>query len=366
MSDNIEIYLSELDTNTIVAQAGTFSGASTAAITGTHVTLYGSMPVEVWQSAFRLNTDGGIDGADEGVSLRVNKALNLIGTSAATVDTAVTTGLYVGVSRTALNIPIFTSLKINDLTTDIGDGAPLTNGAAKVDFLSELARVVFGSTSSVDLFTNEIAVGNAWKDAVEGAIHTLMTNNFSSQSVSAIDTAIVISPPSAHSSNLKIAKKIYDLMRNTTTANGTISRFSMMHGATATNNSAAFAIGTGYAAVSSDGLGIGAVLEIQAVGTVISQIYIKTIGTGYSKGQTITMSANANATDKVNITLTDVQAKMLNGTLNESSTMTEFPFIPDDVLHIKLTINSKADQKNSSNIAITQVSRVIDLQIKLY
>ena len=163
--------------------------------------------------------------------------------------------------------------------------------------------------------------------------------------------------------------------------NASISRFSMMFGASAAGNSTTFLLATDYTLGASNiaqgtaataPTGTGAVLKIACVGTTISQIYVKTAATGvgasYKKGNIISIQEGGTATDKIVITLTDVQANMLNGTLDNTSTMTELPFIAGDVFHIKINIQSSSSQTNTSgtSLASSKVDRAIDLQIKLY
>jgi len=80
------------------------------------------------------------------------------------------------------------------------------------------------------------------------------------------------------------------------------------------------------------------------------------------KHETVTITTNSSNT--VVITLTDVQAKRLNGTLGSTSG-TELPLMSNDVFHILLSIKSSVSQSTPAGNNLQTVVRPVDLTIKL-
>ena len=394
---NITLYLSELDQlNQALSTDATFTGTSSQpALTGTDATIYCQMPVANWRDAFTFQTDNSIDTVNEGVSLKVNTAKNLIGLSSATATTVAVAGMYGGV---AYNISGYVTNTIKDVAESINHN---TEGVAKMHFLQELSRAVFGSTAAVDLFTNESTLSTAYGTAIEACASNI-NNMFVA---SALPVLIVSSTNSGDIANytgansaekvLQVAKRIYDLMRFTTSGAGgaPLSRFSMLHGATVpsnqintlqvlypwyagANSGAGLATGAGMTAlrfglmVTSSGSN-GAVLKGQSTSSVVEQLYVTTVnsvsGNNWQEGDKVQFHAAAGGVGTALIeiaALSDVQAAMLNGTLNAA---TKFPFVVNDTFNIQLSISNKVGQENTSGnqIAANQVNSKVNLLIKL-
>lgn len=340
----LDLYLSELDSATSLLDAGTFTGINTTpALANTHVNLYAQMPAAKWRRAFKFLTDNSVDADAEEASFIVNQARDLIGGGGANVSTPANP---VWVDSSTVD---YVDYQITDKKT-----SPNSTGDAQVDFVSELARAVFGAKSAVDLFTNEEALATAYRTAVFNAIN-LVTAKFATTTPSS--GATIYSSLASGADNQRVVKKIYDQMRLLDVA-----RFSMMYGAEIEASVTGLVLTTVDATRTVAPTTV-ATLKLEIVSSVVTQLYVVSTGAGYAAGDTISFKLGGSA--KANIaTLTDIQASILNGTLN---TATELPFMVGDLFHIKLTISNNSGQTNSSGnqIGATAVQRTVDLHIKL-
>ena len=379
----LTLYLSELNQlNTAIGTDGTFTGISTGALTGTDSTIYCQMPIANWLAAFKFKTDNSVDAAAEGVELQVLQANNLISNAANVTNTSNTvTGMYGEITFAAAAGAEYVSHSIKDRASSSTYAA---NGAAKMHFLQELSRAVFGTTSAIDLFTNEAALSTAYGTAIETCatnINALFAAGGSSVLVDTIAT--YTGTLTSAQKVLLAAKKIYDQMRYTVSGSGTpISRFSMMYNAVPTSGVTSLALGDLYiqytgasgtarhtAMIANGNLSSG-VLKGAIVNSAVTQLYVTTAasitGGDWMAGDKVTFyteQAFTNARIEI-AALTDVQAKMLNGDLN---TATSLPFIVGDIFQIQLSINNKNGQINSAGNALanSQVNSTVNLSIKL-
>lgn len=380
----LTLYLSELNQlNTAIGTDGTFTGISTGALTGTDTTIYCQMPIANWLAAFKFKTDNSVDAAVEGVELQVLQANNLISNAASVINTSNTvTGMYGEITFAAAAGAEYASHTIKDRASS---STYASNGAAKMHFLQELSRAVFGTTSAVDLFTNEAALATAYGTAIETCatnINALFASGGSSVLVDTIAT--YTGTLTSAQKVLLAAKKIYDQMRYTVSGSGTpLSRFSMMYGAVPTSGVTSVALGNLYiqytgpsgtarhtAMTQTNGNLSSGVLKGEVVASAVTQLYVttaaSTTGGDWLEGDKVTFyteQAFTNARIEI-AALTDVQAKMLNGDLN---TATSLPFIVGDIFQIQLSINNKNGQINSAGNALAnnQVNSTVNLSIKL-
>jgi hypothetical protein len=197
------------------------------------------------------------------------------------------------------------------------------------EFISLLAKEVFGSTEATDLFSNKSAITTSWNSATATALGLL--NGL-------VDTA-------GQAASLELVEAMFS------TSNNVIPRFTLAYNATNADNSNPVVTGSNYAVTG--GSGTGAVVSLTATGTTINGVKVTTTrqgGSAYSKGETVTITDGSSNT--ATIVLNSVQAAMLNGTLSNSAG-TEVPLQTGDVLRMLFTIASKSGQTDASGDAVT-------------
>ena len=356
----INLYLSELNQELGINSSGTFTGTDTANLTNTHVNLYYYAPLAQWQRIFKMYTDGGVDITAEDVTLFTEQAYNIIGDSSATSSgpSPSVGSLYTPVTTTKSSVNGTTEYgvtanKISDLSDSEGD---TTDPAAALDFLKELSRAVFGSTKAVDMFSNESDIAASYGEAIESCA-TNISNEFSDQSVKTLYSDI----SSGSDNNLLTVKRIYDQLRYSA-----LPRFNMTFGAAFKSGTSSFADGNDLAVTLGENQTGSPTVDVLMTGTTIDSIVVNTTGGGFIKGDTINITNGSNV---IEITLTDIQASMLNGTLNSDSG-TELPLLAEDVFHIELQISNHVDQQNAKGDALNTiedtVTRKADLHVKLF
>jgi len=250
---------------------------------------------------------------------------------------------------------------INDVSASLGT---TEDPAAALDFTQELARAVFGSTEAVDMFSNESDIASSYGTAIESCA-TAISNEFSSAGDKTMHSAI----NSNSEKKLQTVKKIYDQLRFNALGYGTpLTRFTMGFTAGFKVGTTAFDQESGLSVTREDGGATGgATVNVLMSGTTIDSIVVNTTGSGFTKEDKIYITDSNNHIIEIT-SITDVQASMLNGTL-DSDSGTELPLLVDDYFHILLTINSNALQKDAAGGVIydrgDQVSRTIDLHVRL-
>ena len=343
---SLNLYLSELNKSDAIDDEGAFSGSNTAGLTGTNANLYYQAPLADWQRIFKFYTDGGADITDEGVTLFTEEARDIIGDTSAASDSYSVGSLYAANAATSATYSVNV---VNDISAGLGN---TTDPAAALDFTKELARAVFGSTESVDMFTNESTIATSYGTAIETCA-TAIATEFASTSSKTIYASI------SSGANLLTVKRIYDQLRYTA-----LTRFTMGYGATVSAGTPADSTNND---LTTDGSGTGATVDLLMTNSTIDSIVVYTTGSGYVKGDTITITTSAGNSVEIS-SLTDVQANMLNGTLDHSDG-TELPLLADDVFHIQLTVTSNASQTDAAGNSLDTigdtVSRTADLTIKL-
>ena len=353
---SLNLYLSDLNKSDAIDEQGTFTGNNTAALSGTNATLYYQAPLADWQRIFKFYTDGGADITDEGVTLFTEQARDIIGDTSAASNSYSVGSLYAANAATSAT---YSANVVNDISAGVGD---TSDPAAALDFTKELARAVFGSTESVDMFSNEATIASSYGTAIETCAEAISTE-FASASSKTVYGSIT----SGANNNLLTAKRIYDQLRYNASGYGTpLTRFTMGYGAAFQSGTSAFTEADDLPVTNGASQSGSPTVDVLMTGTTINAITVNTTGGGFVKGDTINIT---NGEDVIEISsLTDVQAKMLNGTLDHSDG-TEFPLLANDIFHIQLTITSHASQTDAAgNVLATigdTVSRTADLTIKL-
>ena len=197
------------------------------------------------------------------------------------------------------------------------------------EFISLLAKEVFGSSEATDLFSNKNAIVTSWNSATASGLGVLNG---------------LINSAGQHAS-LELVNAMFD------TSNGTTERFVLSYGYTA--GSGTVVTGTGYAI--SGGSGSGAKVNVTMKDDPVTDIKRITVHTpassgAFAKGDTITIRDGSSNTGT--ITLNSYQASMLNGTLSNSAG-TEVPLETNDVIRVLYTITSKGTQEDTSGHAVT-------------
>ena len=344
---SLNLYLSELNKSDAIDDLGTFTGSDTTGLTGTNATLYYQAPLADWQRIFKFYTDGGADITDEGVTLFTEQAYDIIGDTSASSSSASVGSLYAANAATSATYSVNV---VNDISAGLGD---TSDPAAALDFTKELARAVFGSTESVDMFTNEATIASSYGTAIETCA-TAIATEFASQSAKTIYASL-------SGANQLAAKRIYDQLRYTA-----LTRFTMGYGAAFKTGTSAFTEADDLPVSNGAGQSGSPTVDVLMTSTTINAITVNTTGGGFVKGDTIYIT---NGSDVIEISsLTDVQASMLNGTL-DATAGTELPLLANDVFHIQLTITNHANQTDAAGDYLDTigdtVSRTADLTIKL-
>ena len=199
------------------------------------------------------------------------------------------------------------------------------------EFISLLAKEVFGSSEATDLFSNKNSITTSWNSATATALGLL--NGL-------VDTA-------GQAASLELVEAMFS------TSNNVIPRFTLAYNATNADNSNPVVTGSNYAVTG--GSGTGAIVSLTATGATINGVKVTTTrqgGSAYSKGETVTITDTQGTPRTATIVLNSVQAAMLNGTLSNSAG-TEVPLQTGDVLRMLFTIASKSGQTDASGDAVT-------------
>ena len=342
------INLTVLDSNISIGEVATFNKFIASSYTP-NATLYFASPLSLWTHYLRFHSDGDADITDEGVTLFSLQALNLIGTSLATTTSSATSGLYTPVSNTE---SVYTLNRISDISEASGT---TEDPKSLLYFMSKLAKAIFGAEQTIDMIDNSSEMEIAYATSIDGCAETI-SNYFATDSIKTIYDSI----GSDSHMKLKVAKEIYDYFSATV-------RLTMGYDARISTGVPNDTIGC--LITSNTGSGSSATVDVlmNVLNGSIDNITINTSGTGYMKGDSITITTGNSATIDI-LELTDVQSHMLNGTLNDVDGIT-FPFHLGDKLHVKIELSNNANQenvagKNLDTIGNT-ITSVIDLIIKL-
>ena len=231
-----------------------------------------------------------------------------------------------------------------------------------LDFVQQLAKEVFGSTSAVDLFSNEDDVAQGVKNAIVSCnqgVNTIATGNArmtNDQPGDAADSANPTSGDGISGGQPGSDSSLLDSENNTTTSTGAQgaldvlnallegfeSRFELAY--TVSGTISATGDLTEQEAASNTGSGTGLRLNFNfntALDTV-EQVTVHTAGSGYAAGDVLTFSDGN--TNSITVTLRDTDLNAING----ASNFVAMPIQADDVIQMVYTITSADGQKDAS------------------
>jgi hypothetical protein len=245
-----------------------------------------------------------------------------------------------------------------------------TNGiAASVDFVQQLARVVFGSVSAVDLFSNEDDVADAYKEAIitcgkkvkeipsgslqldddqitndEAAVAGVFVDNIVHDSNSAALGVVggsgaefslttngggnvnltVTDAGSGYSANdvltlthANLTGNVVIKVTNVTTGGAISTTETVSGGGGHTVNQSAFSV-----AHVPGGAGLQLEVTVDTAATPkFTNVKVLKPGSGYVSGEVVTMTDGANSATKIDVTLSDASLYYVNGNMKDRATL---------------------------------------------
>lgn len=202
------------------------------------------------------------------------------------------------------------------------------------EYIGLLASQIFGS-SAATLFSNKSGIRDAWNIAVKSALESLNT--------------LTRTNGAAATEELKYAMMNYNLTRE---------RFNMAYGARCGTESGTIVSGTGLHVTGGEFQSGNPQVNVSVRGTTITEITITETGSGFKKGDVITITGvdDNNNPATIKITLNSIQAALLNGENHLTSSGIELPLETGDVIRVLFTLSSPNGQKNvnGDDITITQ------------
>jgi hypothetical protein len=342
---NIDQYLADLDSAATLGTSAAFVGVDASAFPGSDSSFNYGAPVDDIAGIFKFFTDANNhDNTDEGVSLMTTQGSHFLGDTSSTSSSSSVSNLYTAVASTS---PVYTANVISDSSTAKGD---TTDAAAQLDFNQELSRAIFGSRDLVDMITNDTAMTTSWTTAVEECA-TNISANFSTAGTAALLDAI---GSSENAVKLVVCKAIYLQLKHTD-----VGRFDLSHNSLATGNP----VDGSAIALTTDGSGTGATVNLFMTGTTVDSIQIVATGSGYAKGDSFNVMTSAGNYVTV-AAISDLQASILNGTLSSTSG-TELPLEVGDMFSIMLDISCADAQTNVEGKTLSTIGATVTRQVKL-
>ena len=202
------------------------------------------------------------------------------------------------------------------------------------EYIGLLASQIFGS-SAATLFSNKSGIRDAWNIAVKSALESLNT--------------LTRTNGAAATEELKYAMMNYNLTRE---------RFNMAYGARCGPESGTIVSGTGLHVTGGEFQSGSPKVNVSVRGTTITNITITETGSGFKKGDIITITGvdDNNNPATIKITLNSIQAALLNGESHLTSSVIELPIETGDVIRVLFTLTSPKGQNNirGDDITITQ------------
>lgn len=334
---NLDLYLSELDENTALTVASDWDVSGVPGAPTTIETLYYQQDVAVWQRVFNFASDVSVNVINENVLLSTVQGENVVGDASATISSASTSDLYT--ASTTTGDDNYTTGKINDSATISGSSdAPRCN----LDFQKELSRAVFGTPLGIDLFNNEGEVKTSFGTGIETMAASICAKFNSAAGTVAAGSAA----ESSGTASLQVCNKIFQQILASYPE-----RYTLMHNAVVTGTPAAT---TSATAVTTNGSGVNATVDVFMDGATVENINVVVTGSGYAKGDTVTYTAGS---DTIVITLSSVQAAILNGGLQ---TATELPIEAGDIFNAVLTVKNNATQTNVAGLVLNTIGDEVE------
>ena len=218
-----------------------------------------------------------------------------------------------------------------------------TTPAPPVDFVQQLAKEVFGSTSAVDLFSNEDDVADGVKAAIVScnqAVNAIATGSASTANDQPGGSASSLENESGGTVGAAGALDVLNALLE-----GFESRFELAY--TVSGTISATGDLTEQEAASNTGSGTGLRLNFNfntALDTV-EQVTVHTAGSGYAAGDVLTFSDGN--TNSITVTLRDTDLNAING----ASNFVAMPIESGDKLQMVYTISSASGQTDASGDA---------------
>ena len=138
-----------------------------------------------------------------------------------------------------------------------------------------------------------------------------------------------------------------------------VGRFDLSHNAQ-TNGTP---VDASAVALTTDGSGTGATVNLFMTGTTVDSIQIVATGSGYAKGDSFNVMTSAGNYVTVSA-ISDLQASILNGTLSSTSG-TELPLEVGDMFSIMLDISCADAQTNVEGKTLSTIGATVTRQVKL-
>ncbi len=326
------IYIQNFDQSSQLSTLGKITYDADGSVSATNGQLDLNISVDILKAAFKFKSDGN-DVSEETAQAQFNNNSTLLTTT-------------------------------YDDMTETGTPTP------PVDFVQQLAKEVFGSTSAVDLFSNEDDVAQGVKNAIIGcneAVNAIPTSSRSMANDQPGDEPGSANPTSGDGvaggqpgvdSTLENDD---DGETDTTGALGALdvlnallagfeSRFELAYTVSTTSEKtiAATADLTNQSATGEVGSGTGLTLNFNfnTAGDTVEQVTVHTAGSGYAAGDVLTfVDTDGGSNNSITMTLRDTDLNAING----ASNFVEMPIEVADNLQMIYTISSADGQKDASD-----------------
>jgi hypothetical protein len=327
------IYLSSLNT---VQKIGTTVGidkTSSPPLPFFDLPVHYGIPINIVQNIFKFCTTD-LSGntysstANEEISIKIFPGNFIISTGG---------DKYVYNSTDDPGVPQFNNNELND-----------TGARAGHQFLRYLSRAIFGTPLGVEFFNNEGAMLSAYGLAIDDACQQI---NDLFQTPTLLTELDVIQ----NSDKTLAAGK--SAIQGLINSSGT--RFTLAYNFNVTNGQVVDA--SDCQVNGGTGSGTGATVDVYATTNddttvTINNITIVNTGSGYTRGDTVTITGGVGGTSyTLQATINSVQAAILNGTLNDSTNLTSYPFEVGDEFVILLKIYSADAQQTVTGAYLADV-----------
>lgn len=329
------IYIQNFDQSSQLSTLGKITYDADGSVSSTNGELNLNISVDTLKAAFKFKSDGN-DVSEETAQAQFNNNSTLLTTT-------------------------------YDDMTEVGTPTP------PVDFVQQLAKEVFGSTSAVDLFSNEDDVAQGVKNAIiacNEAVNAIPTSSRSMANDQPGDEPGSANPTSGDgvaggqpgSEPGTVLENDDDGETDTTGALGALdvlnallagfeSRFELAYTVSGTisatgdlteQSATSYFQSDGETAGNGDGA-LRLNFNFNSAGDTVEQVTVHTAGSGYEAGDILTFSDGN--TNSITVTLRDTDLNAING----ASNFVEMPIEAEDKLQMIYTISSADGQKDASD-----------------
>jgi hypothetical protein len=333
------IYLSSLNTAETVGTAATIDITNSPLPPSYDLDINYGVPLNIVQNIFKFCTtdlSGNYSStADEQITIKVDgNSDNFISESDG--------GNAIYNNTKDNGTPLFINYEANDSNADAGH-----------QFLRYVSLAVFGTPLGVEFFSNEGAMLLEYGLAINRVCESI-NNYFKTPSV---DTSLIeldqINNQSAR--NLRAGKTLIQYLISFKGP-----RFGLGYNFTNTDDNNTVVNASSCQVNGGSGSG-GATVDVDVNDSDIN-ITMNNTGSGYLAGDLVTIEGGSYT---LQATINSVQAAMLNGTLNDSTNLTSYPFEPGDEFVILLTLLGSAAQKNVFGNVVDVVIQNVKLVMKV-